>query len=124
MENIENKDPQLQQAPAEELIDIDYFRKVKLKTAEIISACRVEGTDKLMELKLKLGEEERTIVAGIALHYSPESLVGKSIIIVANLKPAKLKGIMSQGMLLAAKDESGLTLLTTEKKVCSGSLVS
>ncbi len=124
MENIENKNIETPQVPEEDLIDIDYFKKVKLRVARIESARKVPGTDKLMELKLKLGEEERTIVAGIALHYSEDELPGKSIIIVANLKPAKLKGITSNGMLLAAKDESGLTLLTTEKEISSGSAIS
>ncbi len=103
------------------LIDIKKFFDTKLKVAKVLSAERVADTDKLMKLVIELGEERRTLVAGIAEHYTPEDLDGKYIVVVANLKPAKLRGITSQGMLLAAKDENGLSLLTVDKPVCSGS---
>lgn len=96
------------------VITIDDFKKVELRTAEVIFAEKVKGADKLLHLKLKVGQTERTIVAGIAQFYEPEKLIGKRIVIVANLKPAKLKGILSQGMLLAAKAEGKLTLITTD----------
>lgn len=106
-----------------EMIDINDFGKVDLRVAEIIAAERVEGADKLLKLKVTLGEEERQIVAGIARHYSPEELVGKRIVVVANLKPAMLRGIESQGMLLAASDENTVSILTPLKEVKVGSKV-
>lgn len=107
-----------------DFIDISYFKNVKLKVAQILSARKVPETDKLMELRISLGDEERTLVAGIALAYSPDELPGKYIIVVSNLKPAKLKGITSQGMLLAARDATGLSLLTIDRPVSPGSLIS
>ncbi|MBN1282605.1 MAG: methionine--tRNA ligase [Proteobacteria bacterium] len=104
-------------------IEITDFAKVDLRVAEIIAAERVEGADKLLKLKVTLGEEERQIVAGIAKHYSPEELVGKRIVVVANLKPATLRGIESQGMLLAASDENTVSILTPLKDVKIGSKV-
>jgi methionyl-tRNA synthetase len=104
-------------------ISIEDFAKVDLRLAEILAAQRVEGTDKLMELKVRVGEEERTIVAGIAQYYEATELVGKTIVIVANLKPAKLRGIMSQGMVLAASQGDRLSLLTVERDIPSGAKV-
>jgi len=103
------------------LIDIKQFFETKLKVARVVSAERVPDTDKLMKLTVELGEERRTLVAGIAAYYTPEEMENKYIVVVSNLKPAKLRGITSQGMLLAAKDENGLSLLTVDKPVCSGS---
>ncbi len=96
------------------VITFDQVMAVNLKTAKILEAEKVEGTDKLMKLQLEVGEERRQIVAGIALHYKAEELPGKTIVIVANLKPAKLRGIESQGMLLAASIGDKLTLITTD----------
>lgn len=104
-------------AEAENVILIDDFKKVELKTAEVLSAEKVKGADKLLHLKIKVGEETRDLVAGIAQFYEPEKLLGKRIVIVANLKPAKLRGITSQGMLLAAKIDGKLTLVTTDDPV-------
>ena len=98
----------------EGVISFDQVMAVNLKTAKILEAEKVEGTDKLMKLQLEVGEERRQIVAGIALHYKAEELPGKTIVIVANLKPAKLRGIESQGMLLAASIGDKLTLITTD----------
>ena len=95
------------QLPAEELISIEDFKKVKLRTAKIIEAEAVPKSEKLVKLKVDLGNEQRQILAGIAKHYAPESLIGKTIVVVANLKPAKLMGMESQGMLLAANAEDG-----------------
>lgn len=108
-------------APEPDLIDIGYLSKVQLRVATIVTAQQVPDTDKLMQLTIKVGDEERTLVAGIALSYEPDDLPGKQIVVVANLKPAKLRGIMSQGMLLAASDENGLALLTVDKPVAAGS---
>ncbi len=109
--------------PGVALLDIADFAKVELRVAQVLEAERVEKTDKLLKLKVTLGEEERQIVAGIAQHYAPEELVGKKIVIVANLKPAKLRGIESQGMLLAASDEETVSILTPLKDVAVGSKV-
>ena len=105
---------------AEELIDIDYFKKVKLRTAEIIAAEKVPNADKLLRLQVKLGEETRQVLAGIAQWYTPESLVGQQVVIVANLKPAKIRGLESHGMLLAAQDKDGVVILTPQRKVETG----
>jgi methionyl-tRNA synthetase len=102
------------------LITIDEFFKAKLKTAEILHAEKVEKADKLLRLQIKIGSEKRQIVAGIAEHYAPEDLTGRKIIVVSNLKPAVIRGIESQGMLLAAKDGKKLTLVTVPDDVPSG----
>jgi methionyl-tRNA synthetase len=94
------------------LITIDEFRRVDLRVAEIRNAERIPKADRLLKLTV-VCPEERTIVAGIAEHFAPEELIGKKIIVVANLQPTKLRGITSEGMLLAAKDENGLLTLTT-----------
>jgi len=109
--------------PLKEEITIDDFAKLDLRIAEVIACEKVEKTDKLLKLELKLGEETRTIVSGIAQHYEPQQLIGKKIIIVANLKPAKLRGIMSQGMLLAASNGDVLEVLSINKDLPSGSRV-
>lgn len=106
-----------------DLISIDDFAKVDLRVAEVVEAQKVENADKLLKLKVRLGEEERTIVAGIALHYKPEELVGKKVVVVANLKPAKLRGITSQGMLLAASQGEQLGVITLDRDVPSGAKV-
>ena len=110
-------------APAEFTpeISINDFARVELRTAQIKQAERVEGADKLLKITIDIGTETRTIVAGIAARYPPESLVGKTIVVVVNLKPAKLRGVLSQGMLLAASDPSGQPyILTTEEPVSPG----
>ena len=99
--------------PAE--ISIEDFTKVELRTAKVLEAERVAGADRLLKLTVDIGTEKRTIVAGIAARYAPDALIGRTIVVVANLKPAKLRGVVSQGMLLAASDASGApTILTTE----------
>ncbi len=112
------------QAPLKPVISIDDFRKIDLRTAKILSAAPVPKSDKLVKLRITLGGEERQIVAGIARHYRPEQLTGKTIVVVANLAPAKLMGQESNGMLLAASDQDGhLTLLTVESPIADGSSV-
>ena len=95
-------------------ISIADFSKVELKTAEVLEVEKVEGADKLLKLQIKVGEENRQIVAGIAEHYSPEELVGKKIVVVANLKPAVIRGVESNGMLLAVSTKDSVTLVTPE----------
>ncbi|HAA64879.1 MAG TPA: methionine--tRNA ligase [Thermoanaerobacter sp.] len=105
-------------------ITIEEFAKIQLRVAEILEAERVEGSDKLIKMKLKVGEETRQIVGGIARYYTPEELIGKKIIIVYNLEPKKLKGIESQGMLLAASTEGKMSLLTVDRDIESGAKIS
>ncbi len=107
-----------------ELIGIEDFLKLDLRLAKILSAEKVEGSDKLIKLKVSLGEEERTLVAGIAKHYTPDELIGKKIIMLANLKPRKLFGIESQGMVLAVSDGESMSLLIPEKDIKEGAKVS
>jgi methionyl-tRNA synthetase len=104
-------------------ITIDEFMKIQLKTAKVISAERVPKSEKLLKLQVSLGTEQRQIVAGIGKKYEPESLVGKTIVIVANLKPAKLMGIESQGMVLAAGDSEVRGLATILEEVDPGTKV-
>ena len=104
----------------QELITIDEFARIDLRVAEVIEAEKMKKADKLLVLKVRIGEEERTIVAGIAQHYTPEELVGKKIVVVANLEPARLRGVESQGMLLAASNKDGLSILTLDRDLPSG----
>ncbi len=104
-------------------ITIDDFSKLDLRVAQIMAAERVPKTDKLMKLQVKIGEEERTIVSGIAQHYEAEQLIGRNVIVIANLKPAKLRGIESRGMLLAASDGNGNLVLADAPGIASGSRV-
>lgn len=99
-------------APAPELLGIESFLAVDLRVAIVLSAERIEGADRLLKLRVDLGSEQRQIVAGIAKAYEPEALVGRRVIVVANLKPAKLRGVESQGMLLAA-DLGGKPIVAT-----------
>jgi len=89
-----------------DLIDITEFQKVRMVVAQVLAAEKVEKADKLLKLDVDTGDGRRTLVAGIALQYQPEDLVGRKVIIVKNLKPAKLRGILSEGMILAASDAS------------------
>jgi methionyl-tRNA synthetase len=106
------------------VITIDDFRKVELKIATIKSAEPHPNADRLMVLQVDLGDERRQICAGIKSHYAPEDLIGRQIVVVANLETAKLRGMESQGMLLAASDDGRVILLTPEKSVPAGSKVS
>ena len=106
------------------MIDFEEFGKVQLKTARVIGAEKVEGADKLLRLDIDLGGERRQIVAGIAQHYSAEEMKGRTVIVVCNLKPAKIRGIESNGMLLAAQVDGDLVLLTTDKEITPGATIS
>ena len=106
----------------ENLISINDFAKVELRVGKVLQAEKVEGSSKLLKIKVDVGEE-RQIVAGIGKVYSPEELVGKHIVVVTNLKPAKLMGVESQGMLLAAGDENNLSIVTLEKEIPVGTRV-
>ncbi len=108
------KSPETVAVAAEDIITIEDFGKIKLKTAKVLEAEKVEGADKLLRLQIDVGGQRRQLVAGIALFYKPEEVVGRTIVIVANLKPAKIRGIESCGMLLAAKDGKTLKLITVD----------
>jgi methionyl-tRNA synthetase len=100
------------------------FQQIDLRIATVKSAELHPNADRLLVLKIDVGGEERQIVAGIRASYEPASLVGKQIVVVANLEPAKLRGLESQGMLLAARDEDRVVVLTPDAPVASGSKVS
>jgi len=103
------------------MINYEDFKKIELKVAKILEAERVDGSEKLLKLKLDLGEAEpRQVIAGIGKNYEPESLPGREIIIVANLEPRKLMGLESNGMLLAADSPNGSVILMPEKEVEPG----
>lgn len=107
----------------EGLVTFDQVMAVQLKTARIVEADKIEGADKLLKLQVDLGSEKRQIVAGIALHYTPESLINKTVVVVVNLKPAKLRGVVSEGMLLAASAGDDLKLVSVEGDLPPGSTV-
>ncbi len=105
-------------------ITFDEFTKVDLRVAKVLAAEKIKKSDKLLKLQLEIGKEKRQVVAGIAKSYEPELLIGKKVIMVFNLKPAKLFGNESQGMILAAEDdEGGLHLISVDEKVNTGTKV-
>ncbi len=104
-------------------IGIDEFAKVELRVAQVVAAEPVKGADKLLKLQLDLGFEQRQVVSGIAKHYSPEQMVGRKVICVTNLKPVKLRGELSQGMILAASEGDKLTLATVPDDMPNGAIV-
>ncbi|MCX8029153.1 MAG: methionine--tRNA ligase [Brevinematales bacterium] len=111
--------------PTDELIDIDYFKKIDLRVARVKEASRLPKSKKLLKLLIEVGNMEKQIIAGIGQYYNPEDVVGKEIIIVNNLKPATIMGETSYGMLLAAKDDKGkLVLITVDEEIDSGSRIS
>lgn len=119
----EEKKPQRVEPPMDNLIDISEFAKVKLETAKITAAEPVPKTQKLLRLEVDLAGRKKQIVAGIAEHYRPEDLIGRLIVVVVNLKPAKLRGLVSEGMLLAAQSDGRMALLTVDKEMPSGASV-
>src|SRR3972149_1745609 len=104
-------------------ITYDDFSKLELRIATVISAREHPNADKLMLLQIKIGEEEKQIVAGIRMYYKPEDLVGRQIVVVNNLQEVVLRGEESRGMLLAASDEQGVVLLRPDRECQSGSMV-
>ncbi len=104
-------------------ITIEEFRKIVLKTAKILKAEVVQGSKNLIKCMVEIGDEKRQIVAGIGKDYKPDELTGKTIVIIENLQPAKIRGVLSRGMLLAADTKEGIILLTPDKPVSSGAIV-
>jgi len=112
--------------PAPTTITFDDFAKIKLRVGKVIEAGPHPNADKLLVIKVDLGDEKRQICAGIKANYAPEQLVGKNIVLVANLAPRMMRGVESQGMLLAASnsDRSKVIVLTTDADIEAGSAVS
>lgn len=109
--------------PEAEMITIEDFKKIVLKTAKVTACENLPGSDKLLKLTVQCGGQARTIVSGIRESYTAEEMVGKTVVIVANLKPAKLRGVLSEGMLLAVGDNPGVALIGPDKDVPDGETV-
>jgi len=107
-----------------EIINFEDFSKVDLRVAKILEAVKVDGSSKLIKIIIDLGHEKRQLLAGIGEYYLPEDLVGKNVVVVANLLPRKIMGFDSEAMILAVKDSNNLSLLSIEKDIEVGSRVS
>jgi methionine--tRNA ligase beta chain len=107
----------------EKMITFDDFKKIDMRIGKILSAEKVEGTDKLMKIEIDLGTERRQLVAGIADMYEPQSLIGKEIPVLMNLEPRKIKGIESQGMILAVDVEGKPVIMHPDREVPPGSTI-
>ena len=122
--NQKKEKPKVKEEVKKELISIDEFDKVELKVGEVIACEKVAKSDKLLHETVKVGDEIRSVVSGIGKFYTPEEMVGKKVVLVTNLKPAKLCGVLSEGMILCAEDKEGkLALVTPEKVMESGGSV-
>ncbi len=131
-ENVPAQEPQTDAAPAPEAaaeetpatnyIDFEDFLKVDLRVGKIVEVAEHPNADRLLVLQVDMGTERRQIIAGIRAHYSPEALLGQNIVVVANLAPRKMRGLESNGMILAASldDKSDVVVLTTEKDIAPG----
>ena len=103
------------------MVELDDFAKIELKTGKIFACEKIEKADKLLKLSIQIGQEKRTIVSGIAKHYTSQELLDKTVVVITNLKPTKLRGITSEGMLLCAEDSQGnLSLVTCDRPIKSG----
>lgn len=110
---------------SKQTINIDDFDKIKLKIGEVIECEKVPKSDKLLKSKIKIGNRNYQIVSGISKYYTPEQMIGKKVVVVTNLEPVKLKGVMSEGMILAASDDNGnLALVSVDKDIQAGAIVS
>ena len=124
-QKAQDKAPAVQAPQAENMrsISIDEFQNLDLRVATVIEAEKIPRADKILKLRVNVGDEERQVVAGIAEHYPPEELIGKQVIVVVNLQPAKIRGIESQGMILAAAGEENLVLATLDEQTAPGTRV-
>ena len=119
-----NEEANYQAKPIRENITFDDFTKLDIRVGTVLECTKVPKADKLLQFRIDDGLEKRTIVSGIAQHYKPEELVGKQVCFIANLAPRKLKGIVSEGMILSAENwDGGLAVITPEKAVKPGSEV-
>ncbi|MBL0060137.1 MAG: methionine--tRNA ligase [bacterium] len=122
--NVTEQAAPIARAATDGMISIEDFKKIELRTAKVVEAERIAGSDKLLKLQIEIGDEKRQIVAGIALYYTPEQMIGRQVVVVANLKPAKLRGEVSEGMLLAVKWDDKLEILSTPEHAPSGAPIS
>jgi len=106
------------------MINIDEFKKVELKVAKVLSAENIPGSEKLLKLEVDLGSEKRQILSGIAKYYQAADLVGRLIVFVSNLEPRQMMGMESQGMVLAAHDDQVFSVLTPDKDIPPGTVIS
>lgn len=106
-----------------ERIPLSDFQRLDIRVGEVVSAEAIEGTKKLLKLEVKIGEETRNLVAGIADQYGAKELVGKKIVVLVNLQQAKIKGVVSDGMLLAAEDDGKISVLTLDRPLKPGSKI-
>ena len=114
--------PKYPEVEAKEEITVDDFDKIQIRVGEVLKCEKVKKAKKLLVSQIRVGNEVRQIVSGISLHYTPEEMVGKKVAVITNLKPAKLCGLISEGMILAASDDDGnLSVLTVDKDIISGS---
>lgn len=105
------------------MVNLEDLQKLDIRIAKVLEAERVPDTDKLLKMKVDIGTEQRTIVSGIALSYSPEDMIGREIVVIVNLEPRTIKGIESQGMLFATKEEGRVVLLKPDSEVTPGSSI-
>ena len=120
LESLSKKPEEPEMEPVQEEITFEDFEKIDLRTAKVIACEEIKKAKKLLKLTVKMGSETRTIVSGIKEYFTAEEMVGKNIVIVANLKPAKLCGILSEGMILAVNDDKGLQLVAPEAEMPTG----
>ena len=118
------KDTKAEFLPVKGEITYDDFAKLDLRTGKIVFAEKVEKADKLLKLDIDLGFEKRTVVSGIAMHYKPEEIIGKQVVVVVNLAPRKMKGITSNGMILMADSGGKLYFVNSENDIPGGAGVS
>ena len=112
------------ESPGKDIVTIDDFGKLDLRVALVLECEKIEGSDKLLKLQIKVGERIHQIVSGIAEHYTCEDIIGKKVVVIANLKPVKLRGILSEGMILAAADNENIEVLFASDKLAEGTVVS
>ena len=105
------------------MASLEEFQKIDLRIGKVLEAALHPNADRLLVLQVDLGTERRQVVAGIKASYQPEGLIGRMVAVVANLDAATIRGVESQGMVLATQDEQGITLLTTERPVTTGSRI-
>ena len=123
IEMVETPAPKVEEKKEEEYITIDEFKKSKIKVVEIMEAAPVEGADRLLQFKVKLGNDVKSVVSGIAKYYKPEETVGKKVLFVSNLQPVKLRGILSEGMLLTTVEKKRVKLIEISAEIPSGTSV-
>ena len=120
----EKKVEKVENTEVKEEITIDEFFKTELKVAVVKNCEKIEKSSKLLKLTLDLGDEERTVASGLQQYYKPEELIGKKVVLVSNLKPAKLCGVVSQGMVLCAEHDGKVIIITPDGDLPAGSIVS